>query len=124
MFGQPPAFAGATLGGLDRLRGYAQSRFHDQAAIYYAAELRMIPEWNPVGEGSVLDWLGIDWIMFAPFVEVGRVADQWSIKELHRNMKWSAGVGVRAMAKHVVLRLDTGISEEGAALQMMIQHSF
>jgi hypothetical protein len=122
--GQPPVFAGATLGGLDRMRGYPQARFYDKAAIYYAAELRMIPEWNPVGEGSILEWLEIDWIMFAPFVEFGRVADHWSVRELHRDMNWSAGLGLRAMAKHVVLRLDTGVSEEGAKFQMMVQHSF
>lgn len=122
--GQPPVFAGATLGGLDRLRGYPQSRYYDKAAIYYAAELRMIPEWNPVGEDSILEWLEIDWIMFAPFVEIGRVADHWSVSELHRHMKWCAGVGVRAMAKHVVLRLDTAASEEGTGVQMMVMHSF
>ena len=116
--------AGATLGGLDRLRGYPQSRYYDKAAIYYAAELRMIPKWNPVGEDSILEWLDIDWIMFAPFAEIGRVADHWSVSELHRDMKWCAGVGVRAMAKHVVLRLDTGVSEEGTKFQMMVQHSF
>ena len=116
--------AGATLGGLDRLRGYPQSRYYDKVAIYYAAELRMIPKWNPVGEDSILERLDIDWIMFAPFAEIGRVADYWSVSELHRDMKWCAGVGVRAMAKHVVLRLDTGVSEEGTKFQMMVQHSF
>ena len=42
-----PAYTGATLGGLWKLRGYPSQRFHDNAAIYYGAELRLIPKWNP-----------------------------------------------------------------------------
>lgn len=41
---RPPAYAGATLGGLWRMRAYPAQRFNDRAAIYYAAELRVIPE--------------------------------------------------------------------------------
>jgi hypothetical protein len=122
--GRPPPFAGATLGGLNRLRGYPEGRFYDKAAINYVAELRLIPDWNPVGPDSVLDWLEVDWIMFAPFVEVGRVAEHWSVSALHRDMKWSAGVGLRAMAKHVVLRIDTAYSPEGMRVQMMVLHPF
>jgi hypothetical protein len=44
---RPPAYAGATLGGLWRMHAYPSQRFNDRAAIYYAAELRVIPEWNP-----------------------------------------------------------------------------
>ena len=122
--GQPPLFAGASLGGLDRMRGFPEFRFYDKAAIYYAAELRMIPDWNPLGPGSFLDGLKVDWIMFAPFIEIGRVADHWSFSELHSNLKWSAGVGFRIMATHTVLRLDTAASDEGMRVQMMVQHPF
>ena len=34
-------------GRLWRMRAYPSQRFTDQAAIYYSAELRLIPEWNP-----------------------------------------------------------------------------
>ena len=44
---RPPAYAGATLGGLWKLRGYPSQRFSDKAAIYYGAEYRAIPKWNP-----------------------------------------------------------------------------
>ena len=37
---RPPSYAGSTLGGLWRLRGYPSQRFNDKAAVYYAAELR------------------------------------------------------------------------------------
>jgi hypothetical protein len=72
----------------------------------------------------MLDWLEVDWIMLAPFVEVGRVAERWSPSALHDDMNASAGIGFRAMAKHVVLRLDTAYSSEGARVQMMIHHPF
>ena len=34
---QPPAFSGAHLGGLFRMRAYPSQRFGDKAAVYYAA---------------------------------------------------------------------------------------
>lgn len=60
---------------LARMRGYPTSRFYDKAAIYHTAELRMIPEWNPLGAKSDLEWLEVDWIMFVPFIEIGRVSE-------------------------------------------------
>lgn len=120
-----PAWAGATLGGLWRMRAYPTSRFHDQAAIYYALEYRMTPEWNPFEK---IDWvkkyLGIEWWQWVPFVEVGRVAPAWDISTLHTSMKWDAGVGVRAMAKGIVIRIDGAASEEGWAVQMMVGQPF
>ncbi|UCD56923.1 MAG: BamA/TamA family outer membrane protein, partial [Candidatus Hydrogenedentota bacterium] len=122
--GEPPSFAGATLGGLFRMRGFPAARFNDQAAIYYAAELRLIPEWNPLAEISFLEFLEIDWIQLVPFVEVGRVARGWNISELHSDMKWDAGFGLRLMAKRLVLRADAAASEEGFGVQMMVGHPF
>jgi len=29
------------------MRGYPYQRFNDKAAVYYAAELCLIPRWNP-----------------------------------------------------------------------------
>ena len=84
----------------------------------------MIPEWNPLGPDSFMKRLEVDWIMFVPFIEIGRVSERWSLSELHSDMKWSAGVGLRAMAKHTVLRLDAGFSEEGMHVQMMVAHTF
>jgi hypothetical protein len=118
--GKPPSFAGAAMGGLFRMRGYRPARFNDQAAIYYAAELRLIPEWNPLAKISFLESLEIDWIQFVPFVEVGRVADSWSISELHSDMKWDVGLGLRAMAKRLVVRVDAAVSEEDFGVQMMV----
>lgn len=62
--------------------------------------------------------------MFVPFIEIGGVSERWSLSELHSDINWSAGVGFRAMAKHTVIRIDTGVSEEGMQVQMMVQHPF
>ena len=80
---RPPAYTGSTLGGIWRLRGYPSQRFNDKAAVYYAAELRMIPRWNPFnGWPWIQQYVGIQWLQFVPFVEVGRVAPEWNFNTL------------------------------------------
>ena len=120
-----PSFAGATLGGLWRLRGYPSQRFSDKAAIYYAAEMRFIPRWNPFdGWPWIQQYLGVQWLQFVPFVEIGRVAPEWNIDDLHEDMKWSAGLGVRFWAKGLVARIDSAGSDEGFEVQMMVSQPF
>ncbi|MBW2436494.1 MAG: hypothetical protein JRF29_04385 [Deltaproteobacteria bacterium] len=122
---RPPAYTGSTLGGLWRMRGFPTQRFNDRAATYYAAELRLIPEWNPFNDWPrVQKYVGIRWLQFVPFVEVGRVAPDWSFSRLHSDMKWCAGFGVRAWAQGIVIRIDTAYSDEGVGLQMMIAQPF
>jgi hypothetical protein len=122
---RPPAYTGATLGGLWRMRGYPTQRFNDRAATYYAAELRLIPEWNPFDNWPrVQKFVGIQWLQFVPFVEIGRVAEDWNFSDLHSDMKWCAGFGVRAWAQGIVIRIDTAYSDEGVGLQMMIAQPF
>jgi outer membrane protein assembly factor BamA len=121
----PPPFAGASLGGHWRMRGYPTQRFNDKAAIYYSLELRLIPEWNPFESWSWLQRrLGVQWIQFVPFVEFGRVASDWDMTELHEDMKWDAGLGLRFNAKGMVLRIDTAVSEEDYWIQMMVAQPF
>jgi len=120
-----PSFAGATLGGLWRLRGYPSQRFSDKAAIYYSAEMRFIPRWNPFdGWPWLQKHLGIRWLQFVPFVEIGRVAPVWNIKRLHEDMKWSAGLGLRLWAAGLVARIDSAVSDEGFEVQMMVAQPF
>ena len=122
---RPPAYAGATLGGLWRMRAFPSQRFSDKAAIYYSAELRLIPEWNPFDRWPGLQkHIGVEWLQFVPFAEFGRVAPTWNIEELHTDMKWDLGLSVRAWAKGFVVRVDSAFSEEGAGVQMMISHPF
>jgi hypothetical protein len=121
VYNRPPAYLGATLGGLWRMRAYPASRFNDQAAVYYALEYRLIPEWNPFAH---IDWieryLGIEWWQWVAIAEVGRVAPVWTVGELHSDMKWDAGFGIRAMAKGIVGRLDIAGSREGLGVSMMV----
>lgn len=122
---RPPAYTGSTLGGLWRMRGYPTQRFNDKAAVYYAAELRLIPEWNPFDDWpGIQSYAGIRWLQFVPFVEVGRVAPEWDFNTLHSDMKWDAGLGVRAWAQGIVIRIDTAYSDEGVGVQMMISQPF
>lgn len=125
VFNRPPAYLGSTLGGLWRMRGFPSSRFNDQAAVYYALEYRLIPQWNPFAHS---DWmrryLGIEWWQWVTFVEAGRVAPVWTMSELHSAMKCDAGIGVRAMAKGIVIRVDMAGSKEGMAVSMMVGQPF
>ena len=122
---RPPAYTGATLGGLWRMRGYPTQRFSDRSAIYYTAEMRLTPHWNPFDSFPELQKrLGIEWIQVVPFGEIGRVADSYDLEELHTDMKWSAGIGIRAWAQGFVVRADTAFSDEGVRVQMMIGQPF
>jgi hypothetical protein len=123
-FKRPPSFAGATLGGLFRMRGYPAARFNDKAAIYYTAEYRVIPRWNPFDNFKWSRDMEVNWIQGVLFAEVGRVAEHWVIDELHDDMKWDAGIGFRAWVKNIIVRVDTAYSEEGIGLQMMVAHPF
>ena len=123
--GRPPPYAGATLGGLWRMRAYPAQRFSDKAAIYYSAELRLIPEWNLFDSlPGLQQWVGVQWMQFVGFVEAGRVAPHWNLSELHSSMQWDAGLGLRLWAKGLVVRLDTALSNEGVGVQMMVSQPF
>jgi hypothetical protein len=122
---RPPTFEGAYLGGLWRLRGYNFARFSDKAAVYYAAEYRMIPRWNPFTSWRWFqDRVGVEWIQLVPFAELGRVAPSWNLRDLHSSMKWDLGFGVRALAKGLLVRVDVAGSPEGVGIQMMVDHPF
>lgn len=120
-----PYYMGATLGGLYRMRAYPRYRFNDKAAIYYSAELRVIPKWHPLGDlPFVKKWLQWDYWQFVPFVEVGRVADEWSVAALHRNMKVDGGLGIRAYMRKLLIRLDFACSDEGVGLTLWVGQPF
>jgi len=107
------------------MRAFPAQRFNDKAGIYYAAELRLVPAWNPMEHFPALQQrAGIQWFQVVPFVEVGRVAPDWELDELHRDMKWGLGFGLRAWAKGLVGRLDVAYSGEGFGVQMMVGQPF
>lgn len=123
---RPPAFAGASLGGMERMKGYAEGRFNDRSAVYYTAEYRHIPDWNPLRDIGWLKRLNVrtDWLQLVAGVEAGRVADDFDVGELHSDLNISGLLGLRAMVNHLVVRADVGISDEGAMVQMTIDQPF
>jgi hypothetical protein len=106
------------------MRAFPPNRFSDKAAICYTAEYRFIPDWNPARSISWLDWLRIKWIQGVGFAEVGRVAPSWRLDELHRDMKWDVGVGLRVWGRDTVARADIAFAEETVGIQVMIGHPF
>jgi len=119
-----PLYMGSSLGGFYRLRAYPSYRFNDKVAIYYGAEIRLIPDWNPLGRVSLLDFFDIDWMQLVGLVEAGRVADQWSGEVFYNDLHWDAGIGIRFMARKVVVRLDTAFSNEGWSVVAMAGQAF
>lgn len=120
VFHRPPTYKGANLGGLWRLRGYPATRFNDRAGIYYGLEYRHTLAWNPLKDLTLGGRLDVDWFQLVGFGELGRVAPQWDIGQLHEDMKWSTGIGLRIMANHIVVRADLAASEEGMIWQLFI----
>ena len=121
---RPPGNRGATLGGVERLRGYPRGRFNDKAAIYYAAELRLIPNWDPFRDWPVIRNWPWRWWQVVGFAEAGRVAPSWNLGDLHDDLKWSAGVGIRAMIGAGIIRLDFATSDESAQFWVMANQAF
>ncbi len=122
--GRPPYFVGPTLGGFWRMRGYPAYRFHDKASIYYSAEYRIMPEWQPFGQIDLLKPLDIRWWQIVGLVEVGRVAPEWDLGMLHSDMKYDFGVGLRGMFQSTVGRVDFVVSDEGFSFTFMLGQSF
>ena len=124
--GRPPAYAGASLGGLQRLRGYPEGRFNSRSAVYYGAEFRLIPRWNRIADWSLLERFSVDldWIQFVGFAEAGRVAGEFDLSVLHEDMKWSGGFGLRAFANHLIVRAEVAASDEDTKFVMSINQPF
>lgn len=121
---RPPPYTGAYLGGRYHLRAYYEGRFNDRAAIYYGAEYRQIFLLNPFNSWKLLRNLNIHWIQFALYGEIGRVAPEWEISTLHKDMKWNVGAGIRIFMNNLILRLDNSIGKEGMYIQMFVDHAF
>ncbi|MDF3129831.1 BamA/TamA family outer membrane protein [Kiritimatiellaeota bacterium B1221] len=121
---RPPQYEGATLGGLNRMRGYEANRFHDRAAIYYSAEYRVIPEWQPLREIQLLNFAQIQYWQWTVFVEAGRVSETYDAALFYDDLHVDAGVSLRGMLHTAVLRLDVAVSEEGSRVVAMYGHPF
>jgi len=121
---RPPPGFGSTLGGFDRLRAYPESRFHDKSAVYYAAELRLIPQVNGLNKLPLLRLLEIDWWQVVGFAEAGRVASDYNTDLFTKDLKWDVGLSFRLMTFRMPLRLDWAVSEEDWSVWAMFQQPF
>ena len=119
-----PHYMGATLGGLYRLRAYPIERFHDNSALYYSAEYRVIPKSDLLRKITFLEFADLQWWSVALFVEFGRVAPSWDIEDLHDSMKRDVGLSLRVMASQDIGRLDIVWAEEDTAAWLMYGHPF
>ena len=68
--------------------------------------------------------VNVEWIQFVAFIETGKVAERWSINNLHSNMRTDYGLGIRLFANEMVIRVDAAMSREGMQIQMFIDHAF
>ncbi|WP_429739660.1 hypothetical protein [Enterovibrio makurazakiensis] len=121
---RPPEFAGARLGGFYRLRSFQTGRFAGRSALSYSAEYRIMPEWQPLGELPVFDWYDVPWWQWVLFADVGRVADEYDLAELHRDMKWSSGVAMRFQVEGIVVRSEMAWGSEEGLFRVMINQPF
>ena len=121
---RPPPSYGSELGGYDRMRAYPSGRFRDKSAVYYAAELRLIPDYQPLHDLPVIKYFQIDWWQVVPFVEAGRVGPEYNSDLFFKDLKVDAGIGLRLMAFRAVVRLDWAVSEEGSSVWAMVSLPF
>ncbi|WP_406610530.1 hypothetical protein [Agarivorans sp. JK6] len=121
---QPAWFAQSVLGGGDRMRGYADDYFNDRSALFYAAEYRMIPSWQPQTSAPFIRNYNFPWWQFAVFAEMGKVEDQLDIAKLHQNMNWSAGFGARIFIENIVARADLGFSKDDSIFRFTVNQPF
>lgn len=121
---RPPPDYGSELGGYDRMRAYPSGRFKDKSAVYYAAELRLIPKYQPLHDLPIINYFEIDWWQVVPFIEAGRVGPEYNSDLFFDDLKVDAGIGLRFMAFRTVFRLDWAVSDEGNSVWAMISQPF
>ncbi|WP_096087046.1 BamA/TamA family outer membrane protein [Agaribacterium haliotis] len=116
--GRPPEFEQPSLGGYDRLRAMPYRRYHDRSAIYYGLEHRYTFKHNPINLLPLPDFVPHFDLQWATFAELGRVNKRYDLIELHRDMQWSAGVGLRANLQGSVGRMDVAKSDHSWGLYL------
>jgi hypothetical protein len=121
---RPPTFAGVSLGGFDRLRGYASKRFTGRSAVLYSAEYRIQPRWQPLQEWPVFNLYDVPWWQWVAFAEAGQVSDEFDAEALHDDLKWSAGIGARFEVESVVVRAELAFGSEDSQFWVMVNQPF
>lgn len=119
---RPPTWEGGRLGGFFKMRGYENNRFSDKAVFYATAEYRAILNYNPLNHNKTIP-VAVDWFQIVAFVEAGRVHDQYNVNLLS-DMKYDAGISLRAFAAQLPIRFDVAYGEEGVNMWVMINQPF
>ena len=108
------------LGGTQRLRAYPNGRFFAGKTMFYGTEFRL----NITEEKTLMDWFILRGLrtnlQLAFFAEAGSVAD--SNADLYDKMRYSYGAGFRALFSGVTIRLDVGMGDEGAQVQLFLDY--
>jgi surface antigen Omp85-like protein len=109
-----PFYERPMLGGETTLRAFGQSRYIDDSALLVNFEERI-----PVFEKRIFDHpISLE---AAPFLDVGRVYETFSTKDLQVN----PGVGLRLLARpNVVGRLDIGYGRDGTNVFVGLDYPF
>ena len=66
----------------------------------------------------------VPWWQMAMFTDLGRVGPHFDISEFHRDMKSTAGMGLRILAKGLLIRIDFARSNEESATLVTIDQTF
>lgn len=70
------------------------------------------------------NWYDVPWWQWVAFVDAGRVADEFSIQELHRDMKYNLGGGIRFQVEGIVVRTEMAFGDEENMFRVMINQPF
>lgn len=121
---RPPEYERVKLGGLYRLRSFGSGRYHGRSAIHYSTEYRVMPDWQPLSEWPVFNFYDVPWWQWVGFVDIGRVADEYNLKTLHTDMKWSAGGAIRFQVEGIVVRTEMAWGNEENMFRVMVNQPF
>lgn len=121
---RPPAFAGVTLGGFDRLRGFSGKRFAGRSAVDYAVEYRMKPQWQPLQNWPVFRWYTVPWWQWVVFAEAGKVSNEFAFDELHSDMKYTYGGAIRFEIENLVVRTELAFGGDESQIWVMVNQPF
>lgn len=112
MYSYAPFFDMAMLGDFEIMRGSYMYRYWGKNSMLLQGEYRF-----PL--------FGKDNIQGTIFADIGRVGDEYKVKELFTDMNYNGGAGVRYyFNKDILMRVDMGVSEEGFQIRSNLGQAF
>ena len=83
-----------------------------------------MPDWQPLEEWPIFNLYDVPWWQWVAFIDVGRVADEFSLSTLHEEMKWSSGGAIRFQVEGIVVRTEMSKGSEESLFRVMINQPF